>query len=483
MKLIQIFLKNSIFWIFLLCGLILFFYPAIFINHELMPGDLGDARFVNYLLEHGWLWLNQVELHKSFWDMPMFYQYQNTLAFSDVLLGGMIIYAPIRMLVNNPQTALQVWCVILCILNYLSMYMFMKKVFNFSNLQSSSAAFLFAFGLPRNFQMGHLQLYLQFFMIFSLTAFCSVKKENSKIKNNFLFFIGVMLFVLQVYTSFYLGWFMVFAAFVAGLIFFYSPVLRVKLYDFLKFYYKEILIYGAASIILLIPLALHYMSVGAEFNWRPEFLFKFSSFLMSDSAMDRLIWQNPFKCSLEAHTGIGYITTILVILGIFNCKKYRKFIFLFLGIVVLFFWNSDLNYLLYQIIPGASAIRAGGRCIFLLLIIFSFGLANFLKNVKRNYLVGIFVVLFLLEQIPYKSGLSWTKSEHQKRLANYPMLKSCNVVYFDVLTSNKANYNVDIIWKATEENVYTVNGYSGYEPPIQKDIVKDECKFVIEKEF
>ena len=76
-------------------------------------------------------------------------------------------------------------------------------------------------------------------MIFSLTAFCSVKKENSKIKNNFLFFIGVMLFVLQVYTSFYLGWFMVFAAFVAGLIFFYSPVLRVKLYDFLKFYYKE----------------------------------------------------------------------------------------------------------------------------------------------------------------------------------------------------------------------------------------------------
>lgn len=37
--------------------------------------------------------------------------------------------------------------------------------------------------------------------------------------------------------------------------------------------------------------------------------------------------------------------------------------------------------------------------------------------------------------------------------------------------------------KATEENVYTVNGYSGYEPPIQKDIVKDECKFVIEKEF
>ena len=78
-------IKHYIFGIvFLLIGLLIFLYPIIFINHSLMPGDLGDARFINYILEHGYLFFSGDELHKSFWNLPIFYPNLNTLAYSDI---------------------------------------------------------------------------------------------------------------------------------------------------------------------------------------------------------------------------------------------------------------------------------------------------------------------------------------------------------------------------------------------------------------
>ena len=112
--------------VFLMIGISVFCYP-MFLNTDKMPGDFADARFINYVLEHGYLWLNQIEIHKNFWDMPIFYPHKNTLAYSDIMLGAMLIYSPIRFIVKNPQSAFQIFYVTTLILNFTSFYFLAKK--------------------------------------------------------------------------------------------------------------------------------------------------------------------------------------------------------------------------------------------------------------------------------------------------------------------------------------------------------------------
>lgn len=470
-------LKNIIPYLFLLFGLGIFFYPVL-LNPSNMPGDIGDARFISYVLEHGYLWLTQSGIHKSFWDMPFYYPYTNTLAFSDILLGGMLFYAPLRLIVASPQTAVQIWFLIACLLNFTSMYLLMRKTFKFEKVPSSAAAFLFAFGLPRHVQIVHLQLMLQFFMIFSIFAFTKINQQNSALKNHLLFLTGSLLFVMELYTSFYFGWFMVFGSLAALLICIMFKNLRGKIIDFTKKFFKEILTYGILSLILLIPLVHHYLAVGHQFNWTYEYLFKFCSFLTSQSMIDHYILKIPFRFNPETHTGMGFFTTVIVMCGLWKTHS-KKPIFLFITLMVIFFWNLDLNLFLYKHFPGASAIRAGARCIFLLLPIFAYGLANFLKLTKNRILLSIFIVLFLAEQIPYRSGYNWTKQEHLQRLSEYTFPSECSVVYYDIKKEPQWLYNIDIIWKASNENIYTANGYSGYQPPYIEGSVPPNCTFAI----
>jgi len=65
-------------------------------NLLFIPGDLGDARFNNYILEHFYQWITQKV--PSYWSPQFFYPYPLTLAFSDNLLGSAPFYAMIRIL-------------------------------------------------------------------------------------------------------------------------------------------------------------------------------------------------------------------------------------------------------------------------------------------------------------------------------------------------------------------------------------------------
>lgn len=234
------------------------------------------------------------------------------------------------------------------------------------------------------------------------------------------------------------------------------------------------------SVILLSPLGYHYLAVNSQFQWTQAYLLKFFSFFTSESYLDNQLLYNPFitRSTPEIHTGIGLITSIFVLIGLLKHRFRLQFI-LFIIIVAMTFWNIDLNLLLYKYFPGATAIRAGGRCVFLLLPVFAFGLAKFFENIKFKSAIILLILLFLFEQIPDKSGFNWTKAEHYRRLRNYKFPKECKVVYFDIKANDKWKYDLDIMWKAEQEKVYTANGYSGYMPEYKKDSVTDKCIFYI----
>jgi hypothetical protein len=78
------------------------------------PGDLGDGRFNQLILEHGYQSLRGV----ARWDSPrQFYPATGTLAYSDTHAGTLAIYAEARFLGISREEAWQVWFVVVVALN------------------------------------------------------------------------------------------------------------------------------------------------------------------------------------------------------------------------------------------------------------------------------------------------------------------------------------------------------------------------------
>ena len=165
--------------LFFLIGILIVFYPVIFINNELMPGDLGDGRFINYVLEHFYLFLSGSKLHNSFWNLPFFYPYTNTLSYSDIMFGGMILYAPIRFFVDSPQTALQIWLFFACLFNF-------NRCTICNNL---CCVFYSFFDNQIQSNLSFAIIYAVLYAVFFCGVFC-FKKNKFKIEKQSSLFIG-----------------------------------------------------------------------------------------------------------------------------------------------------------------------------------------------------------------------------------------------------------------------------------------------------
>ena len=124
-----------------------------------IPGDLGDARLNNYLLEHFFRWISGLD--KSFWNAEFFYPYPDTVAFSDNFLGSGIFYALFRWIGLDQETAYQGWYIWGFFLNYLAAAYVLSRL-KFNPIGAAAGAFFFAFGLPVLAKESHAQLLYRF---------------------------------------------------------------------------------------------------------------------------------------------------------------------------------------------------------------------------------------------------------------------------------------------------------------------------------
>ncbi|MFZ1331186.1 MAG: hypothetical protein WAR83_03310, partial [Flavobacteriales bacterium] len=89
-------------------------------ERDRIPGDLGDARFNNYILEHYHAYAT--DRIADYWDAPFMYPYKNVIAFSDNLLGTAPLYSLFRSIGYNRESAFQFWILALFALNYTGCY-------------------------------------------------------------------------------------------------------------------------------------------------------------------------------------------------------------------------------------------------------------------------------------------------------------------------------------------------------------------------
>ena len=173
---------------------------------EYIPGDLGDSRFINYLLEHGYQWLKgDVD---SFWDGGFMYPFKNAIALSDNMIGTLPIYSIWRVLGFSNETAYQLWWMSICSLNYWISYIVFKKWFSRADI-AVVLAWIFAFTLFNLGQLNYMQMIIRFAV--PLAFYAAYKLVNTpSLKYLTLYSFAIIFqFYCVIYTGFYLFYFFV----------------------------------------------------------------------------------------------------------------------------------------------------------------------------------------------------------------------------------------------------------------------------------
>jgi hypothetical protein len=244
-------------------ALLLAHHPMIFSGLARVQTDPVDPRLINYLLEHSYRWLTRQPFHREFWNPPFFYPARNVAAYSDVLLSVAPLYWAGRGLGLDPETGFQLWMMSLSVFNFAAGYALLRRGFELGPLAALVGALLFTSGAPRVNQLGHPQLLPQFFSALVILAIIRAAGASRRGAAGWLCGAAVGI-VAQLYASFYLGWFLIFALGLATFWAVGSAVLRRSMRVLLA---RHALALGGALVcggVLLAPLLTHYLRAAGE---------------------------------------------------------------------------------------------------------------------------------------------------------------------------------------------------------------------------
>lgn len=199
LKTIFIVLKTHGFALLVLfLGLHFVLFSSIGWDLEYFPGDAGDARFNNYILEHGYRYISGDE--STFWNARFMYPEGNVIAYSDNLIGTLPIYSFFRFMSLDRETSFQFWVILIFCLNFFCSYSFLRWLSN--NVYAASiGAYIFTFSIAIQSQMAHAQTFPRFLIPLAIWAALLFFKDL----NPRYYFYAVMACVGQFYAGIYLG--------------------------------------------------------------------------------------------------------------------------------------------------------------------------------------------------------------------------------------------------------------------------------------
>jgi hypothetical protein len=464
----------------LILGLLILYWPTWSTGFSRVQGDLGDTRFNNYLLEHSYKSLVLGE--RSIWSPPFFWPTEEVLAYSDALFGGAFPYWTTRILGFQPDTAFQLWMILISSLNFALMYTLLRKELSFGTLAASGGAYFFAFAASRSSQLVHQQLHIAFFIpALSMCLMRLEKVEEGKVTLWALLF-GFCL-CLQFYSSFYLTWFLCFFA-----VFFITVALtishtRIQLVRMVSQRWGMIVLGGIVAVLCALPLVIRYVHAANEVgvrNFSEVLLPRLASWIAFSPdntffAWTRhLDWARPLLHESENFLGIGFVSPLVVGFGCFHlvAHTWGRVLVIASGLMFLCAVNFDgftLWRYVYALIPGAEVIRAVGRIGIFLLFPLSIALAAGLHRLRRisPFVSMLLLSIILLEQTAVTP--SFSKAQNRSLIEKYSLtlLRSpCESFALIVRNGNlpEWKYQIDAMWISDKAGIPTVNGYSGKSP-------------------
>lgn len=486
-----------VFTLTLALGLVIAAWPMIRSSFTALPGDLGDARFIHYLLEHTWRWIT-IDPDHTLWDPPFFYPVENVGAFSDIMVASGPMYWIWRLLNIGPYNSYQLWIISCLIFNFVAAWLLLLRGLGFTVLAAAAGALLFSFGNPRLNQLNHLQLLPQFFVIVSIGGWVMLVRHNATgvliWKRAMWSGMAVGGIVLQLYSGFYYGWFLLFSYLIAALWILIFPSLRGAVFGATRKNIALIAMSSLIGILALIPWMNHYIDA-ASLNpsqsysdiqgWAP----RWESWLYMGPTNWWYHWSLDWKqfnaipewTDHEHRLGIGIITMVAVGAGYLLHIKNRwvQLITLVTASLILlttiFPGGFNAWRWVFEYVPGADAVRTVSRVGLIVLIPMSLGIAMCVEWLEshRRYLVALaLVVASIAEQANSYATLSKEDAQERSEIIAAAIPTDCqSFLYSPVGNIPPAPdypaylYQLDAMWASAISGVPTVNGYGHNVPP------------------
>jgi len=468
-------------FVVLLAGVYIHIISNLGFDLSKIPGDLGDSRFNNYILEHGYLYITGKVQY--FWSAPFMYPEQNVIALSDNLIGSMPFYAIYRFLGINTETSFQLWFITITLLNYASAtFVFYKLTKNLSI--ASLGAYIFAFSLVMFGQYTHLQVIPKFIIPFAF-YFTILFFRNYQLK---YFLFALLSLVYQFYCGIYLGFLLS-----LGFGFYFLLNIIAKNKQFFVFFKQQkftLMFLGCILLsgLLLYPLMMPYYKMSKLLGVR-EFAFIFDTLPTIKSYFyipkGSILWHflektgESIPYNWEHYLFVGGIPILSLLIFILFIKKFNSEnkMMAFSLILILLFTIKIGNFTIYKLIyfiPGFGSLRAIGRVVHLELFFYAMILVSvllfFYNKVRFNKIFIITILLLIIADqfIDKTIAINYNKENAQNRTKEIVnLLENKNVKQYNafaICVKNKEElykYNIDAMIASQVVNKPTINGYSG----------------------
>lgn len=494
-------------------GIVLQFHPMLASGFGRVQGDWADARLNNYILEHGYRWLLGIPGHERFWSPPVFYPAANTAAYSDVLLGVAPLYWPLRLAGLAPDSAFQLWMLVLGTLNFAFAFVLFWRGFRCRPLASGAGALLLSFAAMRSSQVMHAQLIALWYVVIAIFALLRIFEPEPELRAGVTIVErrGAWVFTLaaacvaQLYSSYYFGWFLSFALIIAALWSLVLPGARRRLALTARANVRTLGVAFVLAALALAPLALHYLGAEHEVGARgfasiEPLLPRVESwaYLGDDSwlygwlAHDQIFRALPLEH--EHRLGLGVATALLAAFGLWLARRRRSVQLMMLVPLTMALLATEwpggftLWRAVYLVVPGADALRAVSRIGIAILFPASLGVALLINAIsrarrvppsraavtirrrdqrRRALAVAAIVGVVVAEQVT--KPRSYDKLEGRARVARVEAEIGtwCEAFLYTTIGGDDDpwRYHADAMWASMDRGVPTVNGYSGNKPP------------------
>lgn len=482
-------------------------FPLVFKLTSLTTG-YGDELFIAW--NHAWnihtFFTNPVNILHIF-NAPLFFPYQNTLAYSDAYLTNSLLLGPIVLLLKEPIATNNLTLILSFI--FLGFFTYLLSFY-----LTKDHAVSFVSGILVQFcpvmltYLVHIQILASYLVPLSIIFFL----EFLKTKKALFYLLFLFIFILQMYNSFLPGYFIFFTALILIIFYGFSQKNYKWIFD------KRIIFLSLISFLMILPVITPYFSVSKQFNYTRDFRETIHFALQPEDfittiSQDRffpLISKVPVNFNVPQNAEIkqgfiGLTFLILLVLSIsYFLKRKVKKDFAIKGIITSAFLGFILSLgpflhlgrltihhpfpiplpyaAFYYLVPGFKGMRNSAPWEMLLILFSAVVIGYFLhvilkkNNYKKYFICIVLSIVIILEFNPPLHFLPVPPLSKAPKL--YSWLKTTpattSTIEMPIYNWNMQPYVSSELWReyySTIDFRPAVNGTSGFTPPPWQNMV------------
>ncbi len=492
-------------------GALIFFRWQIISNFDLVFGGGPDVRFVAFIHEHVYSWLNG---HAVFLSPPFFYNQTQTLGYSDAFILDQLIYAPLRLLGAEPFLALSLIAIVLSVIAYFSFYLFLRRL-DVSVILASLAALTFTFPNNLYLKSWHFQHFNVYYI--PVIAYCGLfavgELRRRPARAYLLGAIAGALYGLLFSSGYYMAWFFGLALLI------FTPIAGFMAWPQAQAWWCQyrmralglgcvasIGFLGALSIFAVIYAPV--LALGAERNFDEYLHYAQHPIDIVNVGNDNLVWSELIRALRlipDNQLGFGEVSIALTPIVQFlllasailshrprfwpadaGGRISRAIVIASASVCALLFvvtvqtHHQSLFRLLYVALPGANAIRVGYRAMIVanlfamtaIALTFHQAFRTLQEPRTRRSIVGLCVLIGLLsltvvEQVNLAQPSRLSRKDEREHLRAVGVAPHrCRAFYAAFQEDiSPEDLQVDAMMVAQAQHLPTLNGYSGFKPP------------------